>query len=102
MAMVIPFPGNKGSFYAEYHKRHNHFICLYKNSSRGFNDPKELWRHLGSAKFTESGKALKEWALEVFKDEEVEVVEEAGRKDTSFASEALDETDPNHNTRTII
>ena len=99
MAMVIPFPGNKGGFYTEYHKRHNHFICLYKNSSRGFNDPKELWRYLGAAKFTESGKALKEWALEVFKDEEVV---EVAREDTSFASEALNETDPNHNTRTII
>lgn len=99
MAMVIPFPGNKGSHYVEYHKRHNHFICLYKNSSRGYNDPDSLWKGLGSAKYTETGKALREWAREVFKEE---VVEEVARKDTSFASEALDETDPNHNTRTII
>ena len=98
MAMVIPFPGNSGSLKVEYHKKFKHFICLYKNTSRGFNKPLDLWRVLGTAKYTDSGKALKEWALEVYKDEVVEVA----RKDTSFASEALDETDPNHNTRTII
>lgn len=65
MAMVTTFPGNGGGLYVEYHKKYKHFVCLYKNSSRFFDDPIELRRVLGCAKFTATGQALKDWAVEM-------------------------------------
>lgn len=44
----------------------NYFVSFYKNSSRLHYDPKECWRVLGQAKFTDSGKALKEWAVGMY------------------------------------
>jgi hypothetical protein len=77
----------------------NFFVSHYKGSTRGHNDPKDCWRVLGVAKFTESGKALKEWCLSM--DEQYNQPEETddGRKDTSFASEAMNEQD---NTRMVM
>ena len=44
----------------------NYFVILYKNSARCISDkdPKDVWRVLGTAKYTETGKELKEWAVE--------------------------------------
>ena len=85
----------------------NFFISYYKNSAVGHMDPKECWRTLGCAKFTDYGKALKAWCLEMDaeygdnnKDEE-----KASRADTSFASEVLKEQaddDPTANTKMIV
>ena len=82
----------------------NFFISHYKGSTRGHNDPKDCWRVLGVAKFTDSGKAVKEWCLSM--DEQYntdrqgsESVSSSGRKDTSFASEAMNEQD---NTRMVM
>jgi len=76
----------------------NYFVSHYKGSTRGHNDPKECWRVLGTAKFTDSGKKLKEWCLEmdntynpVNPDGLGSEPEASGRKDTSFASEAMEE-----------
>ena len=110
---VIPFEGNSPSCNFEYFRVRegpNYFVSFYKNSSRLIYDPKDCWRVLGVAKFTDSGKALKEWCLSMDEQygtpqSDTDAIKEfrgSGRKDTSFASEALDESDPNHNTKTII
>jgi len=72
----------------------NFFISHYKGSTRGHNDPKDCWRVLGTAKFTDSGKAVKEWCISMhdqYGDKGSEP-EASGRQDTSFASEAMNET----------
>ena len=64
-----PFPGNGRGLYVEHHRTRegsNYFVICYRNSSRCISDadPKNVWRELGVAKYTETGKALKEWAVE--------------------------------------
>ena len=79
----------------------NYFVSYYKNSSRLHYDPKECWRVLGVAKFTDSGKALKEWAVEMY---ETHLPKLEPVADTSFASfEAMDdrEESPTDNTKMI-
>ena len=95
----LEFPGNTPSCsftYTRTREGPNYFVSHYKGSTRGHNDPKDCWRTLGTAKFTDSGKLLKEWCLEM--DETYnqiapasESVSSSGRKDTSFASEAMEE-----------
>ena len=88
---ITPFPGNTRECNFEYFRVRegpNYFVSFYKNSSRLHYDPKECWRVLGVAKFTDSGKALKEWAVEMF-DSNLPKLEPVA--DTSFASEAMDE-----------
>lgn len=100
---VIPFEHNTSSMRYEYHRTRegpNWFMCYYKHSSQKVLDPKDAWRTLGPAKFTESGKALKEWCLQM-NDEYGEKKEEEGRADTSFASEAMNE-DPTVNTKMVM
>ena len=85
----------------------NYFVSHYKGSTRGHNDPKDCWRTLGTAKFTDSGKALKEWCLEMDQTynspaDGSESVSSSGRKDTSFASEVQNEEEsPTDNTKMI-
>ena len=74
----------------------NFFVSYYKHSSRLHYDPKECWRVLGVAKFTDSGKALKEWAVEMY---ESNLPKPEPVADTSFASEAMGE--PIESTRMI-
>jgi hypothetical protein len=97
---ITPFPGNTRECNFEYFRVRegpNYFVSYYKNSSRLHYDPKECWRVLGVAKFTDTGKALKEWAVEMFESNLPKLEPVA---DTSFASEAMaDEEEP---TRTII
>tara|TARA_R110002012_G_scaffold83334_1_gene209766 strand:+ start:1299 stop:1619 length:321 start_codon:yes stop_codon:yes gene_type:complete len=102
----------------EYHRVRegpNFFITYYKNSSRLIHDPKDAWRTLGVAKFTDTGKALKEWCLQM--DQEYGLPQRAkwgsssepGRPDDSFASEVMaehaepsdDEASPNDNTKMV-
>jgi hypothetical protein len=80
----------------EYHRVRegpNYFVSYYKHSSRLHYDAKNTWRTLGTAKFTDSGKELKEWCLEMYETYSVPQMEkwnacvlDDGRKDTSFAS----------------
>ncbi len=96
---VTPFPGNTPSCNFEYFRVRegpNYFVSYYKNSSRLHYDPKECWRVLGVAKFTDSGKALKEWAVEMC---ESTLPKPEPVADTSFASEAQD--DPTADTKMI-
>ena len=94
------FQGNTQSMRYEYHRVRegpNYFVTYYKQSSRLIHDPKDAWRTLGSAKFTDTGKALKEWCL--LMDEEYGTKQRdkwlspdrpdeiVGHVDTSFASD---------------
>ena len=101
----------------EYHRVRegpNYFVSYYKNSSRLHYDPKDTWRTLGTAKFTDTGKALKEWCLLMEEQygipqrerwsevsDGAESVARSGRVDTSFASEAMEEESPTDNTKMV-
>ena len=98
----IEFEGNTPSCsftYTRTREGPNFFVSHYKGTTQGHNDPKECWRVLGVAKFTDTGKALKEWCLEM--DELYVQSELEPRKDTSFASEAMEEESPTDNTKMI-
>ena len=93
----------------EYHRVRegpNHFITYYKQSSRLIYDPKDAWRTLGVAKFTDVGKALKEWCMEMYDTYSIPQMEkwgsseEEGRVDTSFASDV--EESPTDNTKMVM
>lgn len=108
------FEGNDQYMRYEYHRVRegpNYFVSYYKHSSRLHYDPKDTWRTLGQAKFTDSGKALKEWCL--LMDEtyglpqrskwNTDVTLEDGRVDTSFASEVQsEEENPCENTKMVM
>ena len=105
----IEFEGNTPncSFtYTRTREGPNFFVSHYKGSSQGHNDPKSCWRVLGTAKFTDSGKALKEWCMSMDeqynKPDPIEEFRGSGRKDTSFASEAMDEESPTDKTRMVM
>lgn len=99
----LQFEGNEQDCSFTYHRTRegpNFFVSYYKGSARGHLDPKECWRSLGLAKFTDSGKKLKEWCLEM--DELYVQSKLEPRKDTSFASEVQDEeVSPTDNTKMI-
>ena len=113
----LEYEGNTQYMRYEYHRVRegpNYFVTYYKHSSRLINDPKDAWRTLGQAKFTDSGKALKEWCLLMYDQYSVPqmekwhqdgadgVSEANGRADTSFASEAMEEEmSPTDNTKMI-
>ena len=89
---VIEFDGNVQDCSFTYHRTRegpNFFVSHYKGSTQGHNDPKECWRTLGVAKFTDCGKALKEWCLDMDSQYGLEKAEGEARSDTSFASEAM-------------
>ena len=119
----LEYEGNTQYMRYEYHRVRegpNYFVTYYKHSSRLIYDPKDAWRTLGQAKFTDSGKALKEWCLLMDQDYGVPqrlkwtsdvadgVSEANGSADTAFASEAmgddessLEEMSPNDETKMI-
>ena len=116
---VEAFPLNTPACNFEYFKVRegpNFFVSFYKNSSRMHYDPKDCWRVLAVAKFTDTGKALKEWCLNMHEtysipqqqgwlDRDNKRQQELGRADTSFASEAMaEESDeaPNDNTKMVM
>lgn len=71
--ITVNFPGNEQDCSFTYFKVRegpNYFVSHYKGSTRGHLDPKDCWRVLGVAKFTTTGKALKDWAIEVSTDEQ--------------------------------
>ena len=100
------FEHNSPSMRYEYHRVRegpNYFVSYYNYSSRLHYDPKNCWRTLGVAKFTDTGKALKEWCL--LMDEQYghrEAEGEARSGDTSFASVNMEEDEsPTDNTKMI-
>ena len=101
----LEYPGNTNSCsftYTRTREGPNFFISHYKHSTRGHNDPKECWRVLGPAKFTDTGKAVKAWCLEMDELYNQPETTDEGRKDTSFASEAMEEeANPTENTKMI-
>ena len=85
---ILEFEGNTQYMRYEYHRVRegpNYFVSYYKNSSRLHYDPKNCWRTLGVAKFTDMGKALKEWCL--LMDETYSKEEKEGYADDSFAND---------------
>ncbi len=103
---VIPFEGNTPTCNFEYFRVRegpNYFVSYYKNSSRLHYDPKNCWRVLGQAKFTDTGKALKAWAVEMYENNlpkpELDMAAIAAQ---GFGPEAHTDEEPNDNTRTII
>ena len=108
--LPIQFPDNSQSMRYEYHRVRegpNYFVSYYKHSSRLHYDPKNCWRTLGVAKFTDTGKSLKAWCLEMDDTYGAEA-KGVARSDTSFASEAmgddkssLEEESPTDNTKMI-
>lgn len=101
----IQYPDNGNGFIAEFHRMREGpscFMVYYKNQAQIRIDPKDAWRILGSAKFTEASKAFKEWCLETHQKYVLDKQEKTeGRVDTSFASEAIKEEEPNDNTKLI-
>ena len=64
----IPFPLNDKDFIVEFHKTRegpSGFMCYYKNAATYRLDPLEAWRILGVAKFTDTGKQLKQWCIDI-------------------------------------
>ena len=101
---IYEFENNSQSMMFSYHRVRegpNYFVCYYKNSSTMKMDPKEAWRTLGAAKFTESGQALKAWCLSMHEQYGDHPKEDQGRADTSFASEAMNEEDPTADTKMV-
>ena len=108
--MIIEYPENTQYMRYEYHRVRegpNYFVTYYKHSSRLIYDPKDAWRVLGVAKFTDSGKHIKEWCLEMdstynVKASAASCSKSEGRADTSFASEAQEEESPTENTKMVV
>ena len=105
---IQEFELNTNNMRYEYHRVRegpNYFVSYYKNSSRLHYDPKNCWRTLGTAKFTDTGKALKEWCLLMDDNyggpDGAESEARSGRIDTSFASEAMEEANPCDNTKMV-
>ena len=91
---AIAFELNDSSMRYEYHRTRegpNWFMCYYKNMAQIRYDPKDAWRTLDKAKFTDTGKALKEWCLSMHEQYDKEA--KLGTVDTSFASEVEKEED---------
>ena len=91
--LPIQFPGNTHNMRYEYHRVRegpNYFVSYYKHSSQLHYDPKNCWRTLGVAKFTDTGKSLKSWCLEM--DETYNKDKKEATVDTSFASDVEDQS----------
>jgi hypothetical protein len=90
----LEFPGNTNSCsftYTRTREGPNYFVSHYKGTTRGHTDPKDCWRVLGAAKFTESSQAVKAWCIEM--DELYVQSKLEPHVDTSFASEVSLDTD---------
>jgi hypothetical protein len=102
--LPIQYPDNTQYMRYEYHRVRegpNFFVSYYKHSSRLHYDPKNCWRTLGVAKFTDTGKSLKAWCLEMDETYGALKAEGEARSDTSFASEAMEEESPTDNTKMV-
>ena len=100
----IDYDNNGRGLFVQYHVMRegpNYFLVHYKNTSVLRQDPKDAWRVMGSAKFTENSQALKQWCLDIH--DKWSKKKEESRQDTSFASEAMAEPeDPTANTKMVV
>lgn len=102
------YPENGRGLYVEHTRRREGppsvFTILYKGSARSCTDPKELWRVMGKAKYTDASKRLREWAEELH---EATLAKAAPKLDTDriaaegFGPEAHGDEDPTSNTKMI-
>jgi hypothetical protein len=103
---VIPFPLNDKDFSIDYFRTRegpNWFRCYYKNAARGIIDPKDAWRTLGVAKFTDTGKKLKEWCLEMHEQYGPrEHIDDETPQTEFFDHTPDDSTEPNDNTKMVM
>ena len=100
--MEYRYPENTPSVYISYFRNRegpNGILVYYKNVSRFVSTSKEMRAVFGVAKFTESVKSASKWCDEMI--EKYGGTEEEGRADTSFASEVLNENDPNYQTKMV-
>ena len=103
----ISYPGNGNGFICEFHRMREGpscFTVFYKHQAHVRIDPRDAWRTLGAAKFTDASKAFKEWAIETHQKYVLDKQEKTeGRADTSFASEVQQEQElePNDQTRMV-
>jgi hypothetical protein len=100
----VDYPNNGRGLYVQYHimrEGPSYFSVCYKNSSVLRQDPKDAWRVMGCAKFTDNSQALKQWCLDIHDKYNKKKLEPV--KDGSFASEALEtEEDPSSNTKMVV
>ena len=105
--MEYKYPLNTPSTYISYFRNRegpNGILVYYKNVSRFVSTSKEMRAVFGPAKFTDSVKAASVWCdemIEKYESYPSGIEMEEGRADTSFASEALTESDPNYQTRMV-
>ena len=100
----IPFPLNDKDFIIEFHKTRegpSGFMCYYKNAATYRLDPLEAWRTLGVAKFTDTGKQLKAWCLQMVEVEEHSKHAEPGR-DSDRSEPVQPDGVPEHYTNTFF
>jgi hypothetical protein len=106
--MKYSYPSNSNSLRVTYCRTHdgpNHFIVFYKNLSTVAFTTKDVRKRLGSAKFTDSSKALSAWCDDMIAQYEKTSTDRDQDEvlATGFGPEAhLDQTDPNHQTRAVI
>jgi hypothetical protein len=100
----LPFEYNDNNMSFNYIRTRegpNQFVCYYKHQAVLRQDPKDAWRVLGVAKFTDTGKELKAWCLEM--DEKYgghsEELDMNQVKSEGFGPEAHEE--PNDNTKMV-
>ena len=100
----IPFHLNDRDFKIEYHKTRegpNGFMCYYKNAATYRLDPLDAWRTLGVAKFTDTGKALKAWCLQM-DEENKDYGMPDELKEEKFFDVPTSEEEPNENTKMVV
>jgi len=99
----IPFELNEPDFKIEYHKTRegpNGFMCYYKNAATYNIDPLEAWRTLGVAKFTDTGKKLKQWCLLMDETHGKSNFQDESPKEPFF--DTADHAEPNDNTKMVV
>ncbi len=96
----IEYPNNGNGISVQYHRMRegpNYFMIHYKNTSVLRQDPKDTWRVLGPAKFTEQSQELKQWCLDIH--DKYSNTKKEGRVDTSFSTDS--QVEPNDNTKMV-
>ena len=102
----IPFPLNEKDFIIEYHKTRegpNGFMCYYKNAATYNIEPLEAWRTLGIARFTDTGKQLKQWCLDMH-DQHGKTSFDDDKPAESFFEVPItaEHAEPNDNTKMVV
>lgn len=103
--MIISYPENSNTTIVNYHRVRegpNWIMVYYKNAATVCLSVKEVRACFGVAKFTDGVKKICTWVQEQMDQYDGVGSEMEGRADTSFASDALSESDPNYQTRTVV